>query len=139
MKIQLSSILLLTGIFITSLSCSKQPAIADTATTVEHKIQVNAIASNGAVINYTHIGISLQNGEPVKHTKTGLNVTTWSSDVLTAPKGTTGVLVLADGAKTSNTSSIKLQLLVDGKVTREARSVTSGNGLRAQINYLFNE
>lgn len=135
MKLKAITILLLAGLIATFISCDKSE-VDGISTGKEQKIQLKAIAE-GAVINYTHIGINVENRDPIKHTLHDLKVTSWVSDIITTPKGTIGVLVLVDGKKTINTGNIKIQLLADGKVVKEATSVvTDGSSLRAQIMYL---
>jgi hypothetical protein len=104
-------------------SCTK-----DKATT--HKVQFKAEASAGSNISVAVYGID---GNTT--TATSLTGTTWTSPEITAPAGSmsANAAVNADGANASST--LKVQIYVDGKMVKEGTS--SGQYLSASAGHQF--
>ena len=104
-------------------SCKKDKASS-------HKVQFKAEASAGSNISMAGYGID---GDAT--TATSLSGTTWTSPEITAPAGSmsANVAVNADGADASST--LKVQIYVDGKMVKEGTS--SGQYLSASAGYQF--
>lgn len=119
-------VILLTALFlgITS-SCSD-----DDDNGTSHKVVFKAIASSGSDIDVAAYGY-----DSTITTATSLSGTTWTSPEITVPAGAVmaSVGVNAEGANPSST--LKVQIYVDGELKKEGTS--SGEILSAQANYSF--
>lgn len=95
-----------------------------------HKVVFKAIASSGSDINVAVYGID---GNPT--TASSLSGTTWSSPEVTSEAGAynANVAVSAMGADASST--LKVQIWVDGELKKEGTS--SGQILSASASYTF--
>ena len=110
-------------------SCSSDDDDESNAAT-SHKVVFKAEASSGSNIDIAVYGI-----DGSATTATSLTGTTWTSTEITAPAGsfTANVAVNAVGANASST--LKVQIYVDGQLKKEGTS--SGQYLSASANYNF--
>lgn len=95
-----------------------------------HKIVFKAQASSGSDINIAVYGID---GNAT--TATSLTGTTWASPEITAPAGTSTVNVGVNAVGANASSTLKVQIYVDGELKKEGTS--SGQTLSASANYNF--
>ncbi|MBW8683852.1 hypothetical protein [Chitinophaga rhizophila] len=108
-------------------ACSKDD---DKPSSSSHKIYFKAIASEGS-----DISVAVYGYDGKVTTASSLSGTTWTSPEIEVPAGaiSANAAVSADGA--SNTSTLKLQLFVDGELREEGTS--SGSVLSASVSYRF--
>ena len=95
-----------------------------------HKVVFKAIASSGSNIDVAVYGID---GNPT--TASSLSGTTWSSPEVTAEKGAYTANVAVNAIGTGASSTLKVQIWVDGELKKEGTS--SGQYLSASTSYTF--
>ncbi|UHO37217.1 hypothetical protein H5J24_15860 [Chryseobacterium capnotolerans] len=95
-----------------------------------HKVVFKAIASSGADIDVAVYGID---GNPT--TASSLSGTTWSSPEVTAEKGSYNANVAVNAVGANASSTLKVQIWVDGELKKEGTS--SGQYLSASASYVF--
>lgn len=110
-------------------SCSKDKD--DNNTPATHKVVFKAETSAGGTISRASYGVD---GDA--HSATNLSGTTWSSPELTAPAGAYNANIVINGVGTSNTSTLKVGIYVDGELKKEA-SASPGVVLSVILNYKF--
>lgn len=125
---KLSIVSILFAAMLTS-SCSKDKD--DNPTSVTHKVQFIATASAGGSISTASYGVD---GDA--HSATNLSGTSWTSPELTAPAGAYNANILVNGAGTSNASSLKVGIYVDGVLKKE-ESASPGTVLSVLLTYKF--
>lgn len=109
-------------------SCSSDDDQPNPATS--HKIVFKAQASSGSDINIAVYGI-----DGSATTATSLTGTTWTSPEITAPAGTLTANVGVNAVGANASSTLKVQIYVDGELKKEGTS--SGQTLSASANYNF--
>lgn len=95
-----------------------------------HKVVFKAIASAGSDIDAAVYGID---GNPT--TASSLSGTTWSSSEVTAEKGAYNANVVVNAIGPNASSTLKVQIWVDGELKKEGTS--SGQYLSASASYVF--
>lgn len=95
-----------------------------------HKVVFKAIASSGSNIDIAVYGID---GNPT--TATSLSGTTWSSPEVTSEAGAYGANVAVSALGADASSTLKVQIWVDGELKKEGTS--SGQILSASASYTF--
>lgn len=95
-----------------------------------HKVVFKAIASSGADIDVAVYGID---GNPT--TATSLSGTTWTSPEVTSEAGAYNANVAVSAVGTNASSTLKVQIWVDGELKKEGTS--SGQYLSASASYVF--
>ncbi|MCS4304823.1 hypothetical protein [Chryseobacterium sp. BIGb0232] len=95
-----------------------------------HKLVFKAIASAGSDIGVAVYGID---GNPT--TASSLSGTTWSSPEVTAEKGAYNANVAVNAVGANASSTLKVQIWVDGELKKEGTS--SGQYLSASASYVF--
>ncbi|PWN66620.1 hypothetical protein [Chryseobacterium oncorhynchi] len=95
-----------------------------------HKVVFKAIASSGADIDVAVYGID---GNPT--TATSLSGTTWTSPEVTSEAGAYNANVAVNAVGTNASSTLKVQIWVDGELKKEGTS--SGQYLSASASYVF--
>ncbi|WP_267405166.1 MULTISPECIES: hypothetical protein [unclassified Chryseobacterium] len=96
----------------------------------QHKVVFKAIASSGSNIDVAVYGID---GNPT--TASSLSGETWSSPEITSEKGAYGANVAVNAIGASASSTLKVQIWVDGELKKEGTS--SGQYLSASASYTF--
>lgn len=94
-----------------------------------HKVVFKAVGSEGVVIKtagYT-VGTEI-------HTKSDLSVNTWSSEEITIT-GNTPLSAIANAIGTGASSTLKVQIFVDGKLVKESTSTGTYLSATAAHNY----
>ncbi|MGU3373719.1 hypothetical protein [Chryseobacterium sp. M5A1_1a] len=95
-----------------------------------HKVIFKAIASSGSNIDVAAYGID---GNPT--TATSLSGTTWTSPEVTSEAGAYNANVAVNAIGTDASSTLKVQIWVDGELKKEGAS--SGQYLSASASYVF--
>ncbi|AZA79748.1 hypothetical protein EG347_20805 [Chryseobacterium sp. G0186] len=95
-----------------------------------HKVVFKAIASSGTNIDVAVYGID---GNPT--TASSLSGTTWSSPEVTSEPGAYNANVAVNAIGTDASSTLKVQIWVDGELKKEGTS--SGQYLSASASYVF--
>ncbi|AZB25360.1 MULTISPECIES: hypothetical protein [Chryseobacterium] len=95
-----------------------------------HKVVFKAIASAGADIDGAVYGIDSN-----ATTASSLSGTTWSSPEVTAEKGSYNANVVVNAIGPNASSTLKVQIWVDGELKKEGTS--SGQYLSASASYTF--
>jgi hypothetical protein len=111
-----------------AVSCSKKDHSKPAA--ASHKVVFKAVASDGCNITQAVYGID-QNVT----TKSSLSGTTWQSEEITAPAGSINANVVVGGEGKDASSTLKVQIYVDGELVKEGTS--TGEVLNALANYMF--
>lgn len=112
-------------------SCSKDDDDDNvTGAKKSHKVVFKAIASSGANINGAVYGIDSD-----ATTVTSLSGTTWSSPEVTSEAGAYNANVVVNAIGTGASSTLKVQIWVDGELKKEGTS--SGEYLSASASYVF--
>lgn len=108
--------------------CSKDDDHKPSSTS--HKVIFKATASAGS-----NISVAVYGYDNTPTSATGLSGTTWTSPEINVPAGTvlTTATVNAMGANAS--SSLKVQVFVDGEFKKEGTS--TGQALTASVSYSF--
>lgn len=109
-------------------SCSKDND--DNGGGRSHKVVFKAIASSGSNIEMAAYGID---GNPT--TATSLSGTTWSSPEVTSEPGAYNANVAVNAIGANASSTLKVQIWVDGELKKEGTS--SGEILSASAGYTF--
>lgn len=110
-------------------SCSKDDDNVNGAGK-SHKVVFKAIASSGANIDVAVYGID---GNPT--TASSLSGETWSSPEVTSEPGAYNANVAVSAVGTNASSTLKVQIWVDGELKKEGTS--SGQYLSASASYVF--
>ncbi|QIY90719.1 hypothetical protein [Chryseobacterium gallinarum] len=122
-------VVLLTTMFIGFVSsCSKDDDNGPAGK--NHKVVFKAIASSGSNIDMAVYGID---GNPT--TATSLSGTTWSSPEITSEPGSYNANVAVNAMGANASSTLKVQIWVDGELKKEGTS--SGEILSASASYTF--
>lgn len=95
-----------------------------------HKVVFKAIASSGSDIDVAVYGID---GNPT--TASSLSGTTWTSPEVTSEAGAYGANVAVGATGVNASSTLKVQIWVDGELKKEGTS--SGQVLSASASYTF--
>lgn len=95
-----------------------------------HKVVFKAIASSGSNISGAVYGID---GNPT--TATSLSGTTWTSPEVTSEAGAYNANVAVNALGANASSTLKVQIWVDGELKKEGTS--SGEILAASASYVF--
>lgn len=95
-----------------------------------HKVVFKAIASAGTDIDAAVYGIDSN-----ATTASSLSGTTWSSPEVTSEKGAYNANVVVNAVGTNASSTLKVQIWVDGELKKEGTS--SGQYLSASASYTF--
>jgi len=95
-----------------------------------HKVVFKAIASSGSDIDVAVYGID---GNPT--TASSLSGTTWSSPEVTSEAGAYGANIAVGATGVNASSTLKVQIWVDGELKKEGTS--SGQVLSASASYTF--
>ena len=95
-----------------------------------HKVVFKAIASSGSNIDVAVYGID---GNPT--TASSLSGTTWSSPEITSESGAYNANVAVNAIGANASSTLKVQIWVDGELKKEGTS--SGQYLSASASYTF--
>lgn len=109
-------------------SCSKKDH--DTPAGKSHKLVFKAVASSGCDITTAVYGTE---GNII--TKSSLSGTTWTSGEMTAPAGTVSANVVVGAQGVNASSTLTVQIYVDGELKKEGKS--TGEDLSAQATYQF--
>ena len=111
-------------------SCGKDDDNTPNPSPTTHKVMFKAEASAGS-----NLSIAVYGHDASTTTASSLSGTTWTSPEITVPAGTVvaSAAVNATGANTSST--LKVQVWVDGVMKKEGTS--SGSILSAQATYNF--
>lgn len=108
-------------------SCSKKDS---SPSGKSHKVIFKAIASEGSNIQQAAYGVDVD-----LTTVSSLQGTTWTSPEITSPAGAVNANVNVEGYGASASSTLKVQIYVDGVLKKEASS--SGEVLVAIASYKF--
>jgi len=111
-------------------SCSKDDAGTPGPSSTSHKVQFKAEASAGS-----NIEVAVYGYDANTTTATSLSGTTWSSPEITVPAGTVMATAAVNGTGANASSTLKVQVWVDGVMKKEGTS--SGEVLSAQASYSF--
>lgn len=111
-------------------SCSKDDAGTPGPSATSHKVQFKAEASAGSDIEVAVYGYDANTT-----TATSLSGTTWKSPEITVPAGTSIATAAVNGTGANASSTLKVQVWVDGVMKKEGTS--SGAILSAQASYSF--
>lgn len=111
-------------------SCSKDDDDNVNGAGKSHKVVFKAIASSGTNIDAAVYGID---GNPT--TASSLSGTTWSSPEVTSEAGAYNANVVVNAIGTDGSSTLKVQIWVDGELKKEGTS--SGQYLSASASYTF--
>ncbi|UKB85147.1 hypothetical protein LF887_05860 [Chryseobacterium sp. MEBOG06] len=95
-----------------------------------HKVVFKAIASSGSNIDVAVYGVD---GNPT--TASSLSGTTWSSPEITSEPGAYNANVAVNAIGANASSTLKVQIWVDGELKKEGTS--SGQYLSASASYTF--
>lgn len=95
-----------------------------------HKVVFKAIASAGTDIDAAVYGVDSN-----ATTASSLSGTTWSSPEVTSEKGAYNANVVVNAVGTNASSTLKVQIWVDGELKKEGTS--SGQYLSASASYVF--
>jgi hypothetical protein len=95
-----------------------------------HKVTFKAVASTGS-----NISIAVYGYDANPTTATSLSGTTWSSPELTVPAGTVLATAAVSATGVDASSSLKVQIFVDGELKKEGTS--TGEILSASATYSF--
>lgn len=125
-KILTLAVVLLTCIFV---GCSKDND--DNNDTGQRKVVFKAEASAGSTITTAVYGAQ-GDGQT---TATGLSGTTWTSPEITVPANALSVAVAVGGTGVDVSSTLKVQIFVNGELKKEGTS--SGTVLSASASYGF--
>lgn len=124
-------VVLLTTMFIGFLSsCSNDDDDDNGPAKKSHKVVFKAIASSGSNIEVAVYGID---GNPT--TASSLSGTTWTSPEVTSEAGAYNANVAVNAIGTDGSSTLKVQIWVDGELKKEGTS--SGQYLSASASYIF--
>lgn len=111
-------------------SCSKDDDDNVDGSKRSHKVVFKAIASAGANIDGAVYGIDSN-----ATTATSLSGTTWSSPEVTSEAGAYNANVVVNAIGADASSTLKVQIWVDGELKKEGTS--SGQYLSASASYTF--
>lgn len=111
-------------------SCSKDDDDNVDGSKKSHKVVFKAIASAGANIDGAVYGIDSN-----ATTATSLSGTTWSSPEVTSEAGAYNANVVVNAIGADASSTLKVQIWVDGELKKEGTS--SGQYLSASASYTF--
>ncbi|MDN3694400.1 hypothetical protein QWZ06_19980 [Chryseobacterium tructae] len=111
-------------------SCSKDDDDNVNGAKKSHKVVFKAIASTGTNIDGAVYGID---GNPTS--ATSLSGTTWSSPEVTSEAGAYNANVVVNAIGVDASSTLKVQIWVDGELKKEGTS--SGQYLSASASYIF--
>lgn len=111
-------------------SCSKDDDDNVNGAKKSHKVVFKAIASSGTNINGAVYGIDSN-----ATTATSLSGTTWSSPEVTSEAGAYNANVVVNAIGTDASSTLKVQIWIDGELKKEGTS--SGEYLSASASYVF--
>lgn len=111
-------------------SCSNDDDDDIPGTNKTHKVVFKAEASAGSNIEIAVYGID---GNPT--TATSLSGTTWSSSEITTEAGAMSANVAINAVGASTSSTLKVQIWVDGELKKEGTS--SGQYLSASASHTF--
>lgn len=111
-------------------SCSKDDDDNVDGSKRSHKVVFKAIASAGANIDGAVYGIDSN-----ATTATSLSGTTWSSPEVTSDAGAYNANVVVNAIGADASSTLKVQIWVDGELKKEGTS--SGQYLSASASYTF--
>jgi hypothetical protein len=95
-----------------------------------HKVYFKAIASEGS-----NVSIAVYGYDAKVTTATSLSGTTWTSPELDVPAGTIVATAAVSATGANASSTLKLQVFVDGELKEEGTS--SGQVLSASVSYSF--
>ncbi|HEY9259489.1 hypothetical protein [Chitinophaga sp.] len=95
-----------------------------------HKVVFKAVGSTGVDLNVVVYGYDTQ-----LTSNSGLSGNTWTSPEINVPASAINAGITIDGIGTSNTSTLKVQIYVDGQLKKEGTS--SGPVLAATAQYNF--
>lgn len=95
-----------------------------------HKVVFKATASAGSDMDMVTYGY-----DTTLTTATSLSGTTWTSPEITVPAGAIGVNVGMNAMGADASSTLKVQIFVDGELKKEATA--TGQALSAHANYNF--
>ncbi len=107
--------------------CSKDD---DKPSSSSHKVTFKAIASTGS-----NIEIAVYGYDSNPTTVTSLTGTTWSSPEITVPAGSIVATAAVSATGVNASSSLKVQIFVDGELKKEGTS--TGEILSASATYSF--
>lgn len=128
--IQYTLVVLVTAVLLGfSTSCSKDDD-DDTPAGKAHKVVFKATASAGS-----NIDVAVYGYDSTITTASSLSGTTWTSPEITSPAGAYNVNVGVNATGASSSSTLKVQIYVDGELKKEGTS--SGQILSASANYTF--
>lgn len=124
-------VVLLTTLFIGfAVSCSNDDDDDNGPAKNSHKVVFKAIASSGSDIEVAVYGID---GNPT--TASSLSGTTWTSPEVTSEAGAYNANVAVNAIGADASSTLKVQIWVDGELKKEGTS--SGQYLSASASYVF--
>ncbi|PQA97081.1 hypothetical protein B0A69_03265 [Chryseobacterium shigense] len=111
-------------------SCSNDDDDDSSPARKSHKVVFKAIASSGSNIDVAVYGID---GNPT--TASSLSGTTWTSPEVTSEAGAYNANVAVNAVGANASSTLKVQIWVDGELKKEGSS--SGQYLSASASYVF--
>jgi hypothetical protein len=111
-------------------SCGKDDNNTPTPSPTAHKVIFKAEASAGS-----NISIAVYGYDASTTTASSLSGTTWTSPEITVPAGTVVASAAVNATGANASSTLKVQVWVDGVMKKEATS--SGAFLSAQATYNF--
>lgn len=118
------ALLLITLISLTA--CSKDNK--NTSPAKSHKLVYKAEASAGSKVNMSVYGY-----DATLTTASGLSGTTWTSPEITAPANANLASITVNGIGANSSSTLKVQIFVDGVLKKEGTS--TGTALSATAQY----
>ncbi|AZA51122.1 hypothetical protein EG346_24410 [Chryseobacterium carnipullorum] len=124
------AVLLTTLFFGLVTSCSSDDDDDNSPAKKSHKVVFKAIASSGSNIDVAVYGID---GNPT--TASSLSGTTWTSPEVTSEPGAYNANVAVNAIGANASSTLKVQIWVDGELKKEGSS--SGQYLSASASYVF--
>lgn len=110
------------------IGCSKDDDAKPSSSS--HKVYFKAIASTGS-----DIGVAVYGYDSKTTTASSLTGTTWTSPEIDVPAGTHAALAAVSATGVNASSTLKLQVFVDGEMKGEGTS--SGQVLSASVSYEF--
>jgi hypothetical protein len=108
--------------------CSKDDDAKPSSTA--HKVIFKAIASTGS-----NISVAVYGYDSTPTTATSLSGTTWTSPEVNVPAGTVVATAAVSATGVDASSSLKVQIFVDGELKKEGTS--TGEILSASVSYRF--
>lgn len=127
LKNKFAALTVMTAIVLSTLGCSKDKD--DTPSNTSHKLVFKAEASSGSSLNTVVYGY-----DNSLTSVSSLSSTTWTSPEITAPANASVASVIMNAIGANASSTLKVQVYVDGVLKKEGTSAGSALSATAQFN-----